>query len=203
MHRAMKKVQKFELYLDLDGVFADFVRGCKEMLGRTPEEFAMAKQKKEMWRGISYTKNFYHELKPMPGADRLWKYCQKYKPTIISGTPNFEHAPIGKRAWVRQHLGPKVSVICCHSHDKAKLRSKPGAILLDDNEALTRKSWEEMGGIFVHHVDADSSIAKLRAILEPGVDDNQEMENEEDPEDPEDPEDQKKWGDEEVEDEQK
>jgi hypothetical protein len=35
------------------------------------------------------------------------------------------------------------------------------SVLIDDRDSL-RESWEQAGGIFVHHIDADTTIQKLR-----------------------------------------
>jgi hypothetical protein len=38
----------------------------------------------------------------------------------------------------------------------------PGDVLVDDRDKH-RRLWEEAGGVFIHHKDARSSIAALRA----------------------------------------
>jgi hypothetical protein len=35
------------------------------------------------------------------------------------------------------------------------------SVLIDDRDSL-RETWEQAGGIFVHHVNAESTIQKLR-----------------------------------------
>jgi hypothetical protein len=35
------------------------------------------------------------------------------------------------------------------------------SILIDDRDSL-RETWEQAGGVFVHHVDAETTIQKLK-----------------------------------------
>lgn len=151
------------LFLDLDGVLADFDRGVEAVTGRRPEALRIA----EMWRALSRAPAFFETLPWMPGAERLWRFCAPHAPTILTGLPLGRWAAPQKRRWVARMLGAHVPVIACMSRDKPR-HAGPGHVLVDDR-AGGRAGWEAAGGIFIHHRDADGSIAALRALGFAGV----------------------------------
>lgn len=146
------------LFLDLDGVLADFDRGVEAVTGRRPEALRVP----EMWRALSRAPAFFETLHWMHDAERLWRFCAPHAPTILTGLPLGAWAPEQKRRWVARMLGAHVPVITCMSRDKPR-HAGPGRVLVDDR-AAARAGWEAAGGVFVHHTGADASIAALRAL---------------------------------------
>ncbi len=149
---------KHPLFLDLDGVLADFERGVKTVTGKRPEELPT----KVMWRELSRHKDFYGTLEFMHDAQELWRFCEPFAPTILTGLPLGSWAPEQKRRWVAHMLGPRVKVITCMARDKHRYAS-PGAVLVDDREKA-RAPWETAGGTFVLHTGAKTSIAALMGL---------------------------------------
>ncbi|WP_029011148.1 hypothetical protein [Azospirillum halopraeferens] len=147
-----------DLFLDLDGVLADFDRGVREVTGKAPEELPM----KVMWRELSRHRDFFGTLAFMHDARDLWAFCAPHDPTILTGLPLGSWAPEQKRRWVAHMLGPHVRVITCMTRDKPR-HSGPGKVLVDDREK-TRAGWEAAGGTFILHTTAASSIAALRRL---------------------------------------
>jgi hypothetical protein len=146
------------LFLDLDGVLADFDRGVRTVTGKRPEELST----RAMWRALAREPDFYNTLEFMHDAERLWTFCRPFLPTILTGLPLGSWAPEQKRRWVKRMLGADVPIITCMSRDKPKY-SGPGHVLVDDR-ASTCEGWERAGGVFIHHVDAERSIAALRRL---------------------------------------
>lgn len=149
---------RFKLFLDLDGVLADFDRGVREVTGRRPADMKV----REMWRALAAAPDFYGTLGLMTDAEALWKFCEPHQPTILTGLPLGSWAPEQKRRWVARVLGAHVPVITCMSRDKANYAGS-GHILIDDR-ASARPAWEAAGGIFVHHTSAATSINALREL---------------------------------------
>ena len=149
---------KHSLFLDLDGVLADFDRGVRAVTGKPPEELPT----KVMWRELSRHKDFYGTLEFMHDAQELWRFCEPHEPTILTGLPLGSWAPEQKRRWVAHMLGPHVKVITCMARDKHRY-AYPGAVLVDDREKA-RDPWEAAGGTFVLHTSARTSIAALKSI---------------------------------------
>ena len=56
-----------ELFLDCDGVLADFDAGARLVLGGlSPREFEARHSKREFWRRLAQTKGFYAKLPLLP-----------------------------------------------------------------------------------------------------------------------------------------
>jgi hypothetical protein len=147
-----------KLFLDLDGVLADFDRGVREITGKRPEELPL----KTMWAALARAPAFFETLSFMEDAEVLWRFCAPHKPTILTGLPHGAWAPEQKRRWVARMLGAYVPIITCMSRGKPRW-SSPGHVLVDDR-ASARHGWSVKGGIFIHHVSAESSIAALNAL---------------------------------------
>ena len=146
------------LFLDLDGVLADFDRGVHAVTGARPEALPL----KTMWAALAKAPAFFETLELMHDAEALWRFCAPHRPTILTGLPLGAWAPDQKRRWVARVLGVHVPIITCMSRDKPRW-SGPGHVLVDDR-ASAREGWERKGGRFVHHVSAEQSIARLREL---------------------------------------
>nr|WP_209988844.1 hypothetical protein [Azospirillum picis] len=146
------------MFLDLDGVLADFDRGVVATTGKRPEQLAM----KDMWRALSRHDDFFGTLEFMHDAQELWAFCAPHRPTILTGLPLGSWAPEQKKRWVARMLGAHVPVITCMARDKARYAT-PGSVLVDDREKA-RAPWEAAGGHFILHRSAAGSIAELVAL---------------------------------------
>ncbi|MGE3962433.1 MAG: hypothetical protein AB7F65_12200 [Dehalococcoidia bacterium] len=146
------------LYLDLDGVLADFDARVRALFGRAPEELRLD----EMWRRAEGTPGFFEHMPKTPDADELWAFCQPFDPQILTGLPRGDWAAEQKRRWVARHLGADVPVITCLAREKC-VYAAPGDVLVDDRTRYAHL-WEAQGGIFVPHTSAAASIAALREL---------------------------------------
>eukprot|EP00536_Pseudo-nitzschia_multiseries_P000154 jgi/Psemu1/321481/estExt_fgenesh1_pg.C_30024 len=66
----------------------------------------------------------------------------------------------------------KTNIITCWSDNKHKECNRQGSILIDDRIDL-KHNWESAGGIFIHHINTETTIRKLRdlgVISEEGLD---------------------------------
>ena len=151
---------EYKLFVDLDGVLANFDEKVKEITGKYPNELKL----KDMWRQISPPRyeDFYYKLDFMPDAHQLWNYVKKYEPTILTGLPLGNWAKGQKVRWVGEHLGWQTKVITCMASDKYK-ESGEGHILIDDR-IKAEKPWVNAGGIFIHHTSASNSIIELKKL---------------------------------------
>ena len=146
------------LFLDLDGVLADFDRGVQAVTGSRLEALPL----RAMWQALAREPRFFETLEFMADALDLWRFSEPHRPTILTGLPLGAWAPEQKRRWVARMLGAHVPVITCMSREKGRY-SGPGHVLVDDR-ASAREGWERAGGVFVHHRDAAGSIAALRRL---------------------------------------
>ena len=148
-----------QLFVDCDGVLADFDKGYKETFGVLPDKTIDNVD----WKQVRNKEGFYESLPPMPDMEELWGYIAGYDPIILTGVPSsIKEAPENKRAWVRKHLGPRVPVITCLSKDKC-LVAKPGDILIDDWTKYQQK-WLAVGGRWITHTSSIESIIQLNEM---------------------------------------
>jgi len=74
-----------ELFLDCDGVLADFDSGAREVLGGlSPREFEARHSKGEFWRRLANARNFYATLPLMADAQLLFDATQAYYDVALS-----------------------------------------------------------------------------------------------------------------------
>lgn len=151
-----------QLFVDLDGVLADFDGFIEKELGIVNNR---DNELPDFWDRVrGYRGRLYFDMAPMSYARDLWEALKPYSPIILTGCPHsIEAAGADKREWVAKHIDPDARVITCKSRNKS-LYAKPGDILLDD-WAKYRDLWEKSGGIFLLHRDPTESIKMVRDVL--------------------------------------
>ena len=151
------------LFLDCDGVLADFDAGAKAVFGGlTPSAFEARHGRRLFWRRIAGAPDFYATLPEMPDARMLFDGVAHLKPTILTGLPLGDWAAPQKIAWAATHF-PGVPIITCMARDKVRHMAR-GDVLVDDREDH-RDKWENAGGLFVHHRNAVQSLDELTATF--------------------------------------
>lgn len=147
------------LFLDMDGVLADFDQHYENLFGERPDKT----RDNVDWVAVRGTPNFYANIPPMADMPELWDFCRPYSPTVLTGVPKSVKGAGGdKIGWVKKNLGPWVPVITCPSREKSRY-AKPGDILVDDWEKY-KALWVKVGGVLVTHTSATSSIARLKEL---------------------------------------
>ena len=150
------------LFLDADGVLADFDAGAKSLLGMTAREFESRRGRGAFWKRLANAPAFYASLPKMPDADVLFDGVKHLRPTILTGLPLGNWAAPQKVKWAAEHF-PGVPIITCMARDKHK-HMKPGDVLVDDRENH-RATYEAEGVVFVHHKNAEDSLKQLAKIF--------------------------------------
>ena len=149
------------LFLDADGVLADFDAGAQQLLGMKPKAFIAKYGRGAFWRRLANAKNFYGSLPQMPDGRRLFDAVKHLDPTILTGLPLGKWAAPQKVEWAAEHF-PGVPIVTCLAQDK-HLHMHPGDVLVDDREKH-RAAYEEAGVVFVHHKNAADSLRQLAKI---------------------------------------
>lgn len=149
------------LFLDADGVLADFDRGAFDLLEMKPKAFIAKYGRGQFWKRLARAKNFYGSLPKMPDADLLFNAVKHLKPTILTGLPMGGWAAPQKIEWAAEHF-PGVPIITCMARDKHK-HMHAGDVLVDDREKH-RAAYEEAGVVFIHHRNAEDSLRQLAKI---------------------------------------
>jgi len=152
---------KYKIYVDMDGVLADFDKGYEDLTGITTKE-ADKKGPESFWEPISKAgAKFWITLKWMPDGKQLWDYVKKYNPELLSAPSREESSRMGKRVWVKREL-PGTKLILKSADRKQELAS-PNSILIDDREKNIEQ-WRKAGGIGILHTDTASTIKKLKEL---------------------------------------
>ena len=150
------------LFLDADGVLADFDLGARRILGLPPKAFIARHGRGAFWKRLAAAKNFYGSLPEMTDARTLFDAVRHLEPTILTGLPMGSWAAPQKVEWAAAHF-PGVPIVTCMARDKHK-HMHPGDVLVDDREKH-REAYEAAGVLFVHHRDAEDSLRQLAKIF--------------------------------------
>jgi hypothetical protein len=150
-----------QLYLDCDGVLADFDLGAARILGMPPRAFENRHGLPAFWNRLAKADDFYVNLPLLPDAMRLFDAVRHLDPIILTGCPRGGWAETQKERWAAAHF-PGTRIITCMAVDKRR-HARRGDILVDDTLKY-RHLWEQAGGTFVHHRDTDTTLAELRAL---------------------------------------
>lgn len=181
-----KDEEKFKLFVDLDGVLADFDGGVKSIFnGQSPEEIPVG----VMWAGIGNQDAFYESLSWTSDGEELWNAIKRLTPppNILTGVPRTRKHREEKFNWCKRELSEEGKLICNHvdmagkgRHELMSGRSKDNAInvitcwskfkhfeskrnhILIDDRLKLKEDWEKKGGIFIHHTSAAASLQMLK-----------------------------------------
>lgn len=154
----------YKLYVDLDGVVADFEGFYHSNFGHDLKSASKSK----MWTNINAYKkangSWYANLPLKKDALALWTYVQPYWPTILTASGVNDEAIINDKInWSKAHLpgDPKVIVVI-NGVAKANY-ARENAILIDDTPKVI-DAWVKAGGIGILHTDTESTIEKLKEL---------------------------------------
>ena len=158
----MHKITK--IYLDMDGVIADFDKRYKELYKMEPKE---AEDKKEFYKFFDnfITTKQFATLDLMPDAVPLLNYLSKLNiPTEILSSTSSEKRDADIRAqklmWLQTHnIGFKVNLV--PGKRLKKDFSNVNSILIDDTP-VNIDQWRREGGVGILHTDTISTLGILK-----------------------------------------
>lgn len=155
-----------KIFLDMDGVLCDFIKGVKDTTGEdftSPDLNKGAKGK--IKAEIENKSDFWHNLEWMPGGVELFRYVKSSHPYILSAYANWDkNCKEGKNSWIKRHLMiPKQRINLVKREEKQNYAVIDGVanILIDDYIKNIRE-WEKAGGIGIHHINAQKTINTLK-----------------------------------------
>ena len=76
-----------QIFLDCDGVLADFDRAATDLLGMPPREYEKRRGIAAFWQAIARHPDFYGTLPLMPDAMELFDAVQHLSPLILTALP--------------------------------------------------------------------------------------------------------------------
>ena len=123
-----------QLFLDCDGVLADFDAGAREAARheRAANIEARHGARRILEAAGQGARISTRTLPEMPDARVLFDAVEHLQPTILTGLPLGNWAAPQKVEWAAEHF-PGVPIITCMARDKHK-HMEPGDVLVDDRE---------------------------------------------------------------------
>jgi 5'(3')-deoxyribonucleotidase len=159
------------IYLDMDGVVADFNLYVSEILGRTIGWEGRDITDAEWNTLVTEHPNLYGNLPVVKGSEKLVNLAKSYKDfdvkflTAIPRRTSMPSAEMDKQGWVKKYFPDIPMLIGPYSVDKQKW-AKPGDILVDDKKSNIEQ-WVSKGGIGVRHFyNLDHTVTNLRRAVE-------------------------------------
>jgi 5'(3')-deoxyribonucleotidase len=152
-----------QLYLDCDGVLADFDAGVRQLLGVGPQEYIDTHGPGKFWKKLALTPDFYARLPLMPDARELFDAVRHLDPVILTGLPRGNWAAPQKVRWAAEHF-PGTRILTVMAVDKRN-HCTEGDVLVDDT-LKHRHLWEGAGGVFVHHRSAKETLRELAGYFD-------------------------------------
>lgn len=153
-----------KIYIDMDGVLADFERGVNEMCGIGTQD------DEKMWEKIKSVDHFYRKLKPVFAAPEMAKaLMRKYgdKCEILTGIPKphreIDNAAEDKIAWTAENISEKIKVNVCLAEEKQNYCTGKDCILIDDRRKNISQ-WIAAGGTGILFEDVDDTLAAIDKI---------------------------------------
>lgn len=156
------------LYLDLDGVMADFDAHFPAVFGLDHRSLA----DDDLWVQINSHPSYFRDMPPCKGAKAFFDSISWLDPIILTACPktNYANAARQKRSWVREHLSAHCIVLpVMGGSNKPLFMHAPGDILIDDFERNII-AWRDEGGIGIQHSDFVTTREALDSLLRPAMD---------------------------------
>ena len=173
--RASELENKPHLYLDMDGVQADFfgawagLHGVNSYKDIGTDEDRVKSIEEINSRGPEFVEQFFKELPPLQGGNEIVSFLVAHKiPFTVLSAPlrgNEKASVRGKIEWLTRH-NPKGAKDAIFTHDKAKYATAAGKpnVLVDDYGVYCQR-WRDAGGIAIKHKD-DRTSATIQALKE-------------------------------------
>ena len=151
---------RLQVFLDLDGVFADFDARVKRLTGKHPNQL----DRNRLWKMVNSDKRFFAELELIEGCMILWEATRDLEPIFLTGAPSNKVFQEQKREWVARIFGPEFVVHVVPRKLKADY-SGPHKVLIDDTPDNI-EAWIARGGYgILHEGDHASTVRALQELL--------------------------------------
>ena len=165
------KIRK--IYLDMDGVIADFNKGYREMNDMEPREAEKHKKFDHFFDEFIAAGKFA-SLDLMPGVRDLitflnFIYLNRSIPTeILSSTASqdrFDEVSRQKKIWLQKHGISFTPNFVPGKRFKYQFAT-PDSIIIDDTLSVIEE-WRKAGGIAIWHKEVPTTLAQLKMYVDP------------------------------------
>lgn len=159
------------VYVDMDGVLADFNIKTKELIGKSLDDFATSA---EGWAAMENHKDIYSLLSRMPDANNLvdgilgLRCYYPFNLEVLTAIPKIGRIPFAKQhkiAWINKFYPGVFSSFNIGPHAEHKqYHCVEGDVLIDDS-VRNIPQWNSKGGFGILHTSAKESLEQLSAYL--------------------------------------
>ena len=162
---------EYYIYLDMDGVVADFDKRFEELSGMLPQSYVDKNGLKAFWDLIDekHKVAFWRGIELMPGAEQLVRYVEQHPFEMLTAPSIKKQSVIGKSLWVKDKVGtlysskPKVTYRSAKQKHTVKPNLTKFDILIDD-KGSTIDSWNAAGGTAILYQNAGQVINDLKKL---------------------------------------
>jgi hypothetical protein len=160
------------VYLDMDGVIADFFGGVEKLYGVSHWKQLASDKTKDLRQDVIDRitgTNFFETLPKFPTADTLISMIKKYtggKFTILTSPLRGDHdnSARWKRAWINQNIETPNETIVTGRKEKYATTNGTANILIDDRPINIQK-WQDKGGYGILYQANKDSLNKIEQSL--------------------------------------
>ena len=169
--REDETIEEPNIYLDMDGVVADFDKRFEDLSGMLPQAYVDKHGLNAFWDLIDekHKVAFWRGIELMPGAVELVKFVSQYPYQMLTAPSVKKQSVIGKGLWVKDKVGtlypskPKVFYRKAKEKHMVKPELTKNDILIDDR-ADTIGRWAGAGGTAILYQSANQVINDLKKL---------------------------------------
>ena len=165
--RLREEESEYKVYLDMDGVLADFDKRFEDLSGMKPGEFESKYGKNKFWDFIDeeHKVSFWVGIPEMPGAKQLVDAVKKYNYELLTAPSVKKQSYLGKILWVRNHKDlfggkPRINFKKAKEKHEVKPNLQKTDILIDDR-LDTIERWNNAGGTGIHYQNISQVLNDL------------------------------------------
>ena len=161
--------KNYKIYVDMDGVVADFDKRFRDLSGMNPNDYEAKNGKNAFWDfiDVKHKLAFWVGIPPMQDAQRLIDYVSKHDYEMLTAPSIKKESLMGKGLWIRnwakKGLFPSKPKVNYKSAKNKHHFAAPNHILIDDKQS-TIDSWNAAGGVGILHTSASNTINQLKKL---------------------------------------
>ena len=165
----MMKGKVKRIFIDMDGVLADFLRGVEgpQYLGEPLTNDAEGHSTYDDRKEELTNKRLFANLPPMVDMYDLLAYVRHcevpWEILTAAGEVNRHLVVHDKNEWIKRHVDPTVPVTCTFTGTQKAAYAFEGSVLIDDRKKNI-DAWVDAGGIGIVHVSARDTIEQLKLL---------------------------------------
>ena len=165
----MMKGKVKRIFVDMDGVLADFLKGVEspEYIGHPLTNDAKGHTEYDDRKEELTNKRLFANLPPMVDMYDLIAYirhCETpWEILTAAGAVNRELVVYDKNEWIKRYVDPTIPVTCTFTGTQKAAYAFEGNVLIDDREKNIN-AWEDAGGIGILHTSARETINALKSL---------------------------------------